>query len=679
MKLGLRVAFLFILFPFTTPAAEPPHEATLDPVVVSDTRLRDIEQPISRIPGKVIAITADEIQKLGARTIQEVLQYQTGVVLYDQIGNEFQQTVDLRGFNGQPVPATSVFVDGVRVNEPDFNQTNFDLIPIEDIDRIEIIPGTATVFGRNALGGVINITTKRGRSDKSRFGFDLGGGSFARQKYSFSADGPLPLNNFEYYFGVARELTDGFRDATGGRITRLLGKLGYRWNQDSDATLTYTHVLDHLKQAGSLPASVLRLDRDANLSPGDFYDANLNQLALNIHQKLPAGVSLAVNGYFRSNDLNTFVNFDKNDGSCPLCNSNLDTKIRSGGGTIQLTHDASLWNHRNLLTGGIEYNRNSFGIKNKGDFFGPFLTKQSTDENVVGIYLSNSLNVLQSVILHAGFRYDWDRFDFTDQTAPSQSGVKTFHRISPKLGIIYSPSEGLNFSFSYSQGARMPTVTEIFAQGPFGSNPGLAPMTSQNFEFGAKLQPTSWLEGSLAAFYMPVKDEILFTVTDPVTFTGQNNNISHTLRRGVEVSLKSRWGKLLDGFINYTVTKSTFETDVLLFSGQVKKGDELPLVPRHRVAVGAHWYPLDGLTVSLMSNYVARQFLLNDEPNNAKRLADYFVLNGRAAYQWRNWTAQMILNNITNRKYSTFGILGTEPNRVPAPGINVFAGITFRY
>ena len=63
--------------------------------------------------------------------------------------------------------------------------------------------------------------------------------------------------------------------------------------------------------------------------------------------------------------------------------------------------------------------------------------------------------------------------------------------------------------------------------------------------------------------------------------------------------------------------KSTFETDVLLFSGQVRKGDELPLVPRHRVSVGINTYPLERLTLSLFGNYVGKQFMLGDEPNRA--------------------------------------------------------------
>jgi len=168
-------------------------------------------------------------------------------------------------------------------------------------------------------------------------------------------------------------------------------------------------------------------------------------------------------------------------------------------------------------------------------------------------------------------------------------------------------------------------------------------------------------------------------VTDPVTFTGRNENINRTLRRGIEASLKARYGKWLDGFLNYTLTKATFENDVLLFSGQVKKGDELPLVPHHRVGVGTSFHPIEGLTLSLFGNYVSRQFMLNDEPNDAKRLADYFILNSKASYQWNQWTIYLTANNLTDRKYSTSGIISTEPFLVPAPGINVFGGVTFRY
>ena len=678
MQFLLFGALLYLFFTSTVHGAEPPREDTLDPVVVTDTRLRDVEQPASRVPGKVIVVTADEIQNLGAKTVQEVLQYQTGIVLYDGVGNEFQQTVDMRGFNAQPVTATSVFVDGVRVNEPDFNTINFDLIPIEDIERIEILPGTATVFGRNALAGVINITTKRGRRDRPHFGFNIGGGSYGRQRYSFNTDGPLPISNFDYYFGVTRELTNGYREEFGSRhagatITRLLAKLGYRLGDDTDASVAYTRVLDNISQAGSLPASRLRVDRNDNLTPGDQSKDNLHQVALNLKQKLPAGFSVALNGFFRRNDIELFNRGLSSE-------STLNTETRSGGTTIQASHEGAILSKKNLLTLGFEYARNNFDSANSGIFLPSFTFRnmRSTKEDVAGIFLTDSFHLFESLVVNGGFRYDWDRLDFTDEIDQTLSGNKTYRRVSPKAGLVYTPTKNLSFSFSYSEGVRIPTVDELFAQGPFGSHPDLKAMTSRNFELGAKAQLQDWLDASLALFYTPVRDEILFIVTDPIFFFGRNENIARTLRRGIELSLKARYQKWLDVFLNYTAMKATFETDVLLFSGQVRKGDELPLVPRHRVGVGVNTYPIEGLTVSLFGNYVGAQFMQSDEPNQAKKIADYFVLNSRIGYQWKQWTGYVNFNNLTNRKYSTSGILVNEPFRVPAPGFNVFAGLSYR-
>jgi iron complex outermembrane recepter protein len=680
MKLSvlLFLSLLFLCPDFTW------SQETLPPLVVQSTRLKDVEEPILKVPEKVTIITADDIKALGAKTIQEALQYQTGMVIYDQVGNDFQSTVDMRGFNGQPVTTTTVFVDGVRINEPDFNTLNFDLIPIEDIERIEILPGTATVFGRNALGGVINITTKRGQSEGPHFGATVSGGSFGRQKYGFSAGGLLPFGNLDYYFGVSRELTDGSRDASGGRITRLAGKVGYRLGEDTDVTFSYTHVLDHLKQAGSLPDSILHVDRDGNLTPGDFSSSNLNLFATNLRQKLPAGFSLAVNGFYRNNDQEGFVQ-----GLTTV--SLLQEQLGSGGGIAQLTHEGTILTRKNVAILGVEYTRNQFDISNCGFFSASqaltscnlsgfdFLTKQFTRENVVGTYLTDSFTLLEPLTLNAGFRYDWDNMDFTNKLDSTLDGNKTYHRFNPKASLVYTPVKDLGFYFSYSEGIRIPTVSELFAQGPFGSNPNLLPMTSRNFEIGAKGKWSDWLEGSLALFYTPVRNEILFIVTDPVNFFGMNENISRTLRRGVEFSLKGRYNPWADAFINFTATKATFETNVLLFSGQVTKGDELPLVPRYRVSPGINVRPLNGLTLSLFGNYVSNQFLLGDEPNQGKKLAQYFVLNSRIAYEQKYWTAQVTFNNMTDRKYSTSGIITNQPFFVPAPGFNVFAGVTLRY
>ena len=120
----------------------------LPEILVTDTRLPGIQENILAVPVKVTVISAEDIEQSGARTVQEAVAQATGVVMYDQVGNAFEQRIDLRGYNGNPVSSTSVFVDGVRVNEPEFNLMNFDLIPLETIERIEIIPGASAIYGK---------------------------------------------------------------------------------------------------------------------------------------------------------------------------------------------------------------------------------------------------------------------------------------------------------------------------------------------------------------------------------------------------------------------------------------------------------------------------------------------------------------------------------------------------
>ena len=228
--------------------AEMPAES-LPETVVSSTRLPAGGQVnIYDTPAKVTVITAEQIRQSGAKTVQEALQQETGIVSYDQNGNPFQTSIDLRGFSGQPFPATSVFVDGVRVNEPDTNVTNFDLIPFESIERIEIIPGSSAIYGKNALGGVINIITKRGGEQWQATAGTMFG-SYHRERYAINSSGPI--GKFDYMTSFTRETENGYRDESDSRISRYFGKLGFRPTDGTDLTIAYNYTKDRLLQAST--------------------------------------------------------------------------------------------------------------------------------------------------------------------------------------------------------------------------------------------------------------------------------------------------------------------------------------------------------------------------------------------------------------------------------------------
>src|SRR5437867_5122507 len=497
----------------------------LEEVVVTSTRLPGEQVSTYNIPAKVTVITSEQIRQSGAQTVQEAIQYETAVVSYDQNGNPFQSSIDLRGFSGQPFPATSVFVDGVRVNEPDTNVANFDLIPLESIERIEIIPGSPAIYGKNTLGGVINIITKRG-GDRRQATAETVFGSFHRERYAGNSSGPL--GKFDYATSLTRETENGYRDESDSRISRYFGKLGLRPAHEKDLTLSYNYTKDRLLQAGIIPLSQLAINRRANGTPGSFQDNELNFVSVTGRQKLPLGLSLTVNGFYRHFASEIFSVF-----TCLCGIADQLSKTESRGGTVQMSHEIRGEKLGNILSAGSELTRNDVGVRSAGTFGN---SQHSVDEDIMRFFVQDSLELFQKVILTAGLRYDHDHYDFQDELDPTGSGTRTFIRSTPRAGIAYKLEPRSTIYFNYAEGFRAPTIDEQFAAAPVTSNLQLRPVRTRGYEFGGKTALADRGEISLALFQTDVRDEIFFTCTVCTFpgFDGQNRNIPESRRRDRE-------------------------------------------------------------------------------------------------------------------------------------------------
>ena len=186
------------------PRLGPPPEEVLhlpEIKVVAPARLPALSLPLSEVPATVQVITGEELRQSGGLNLQESLTRLPGVTLNDEQGNAVQPGISLRGFQGTSVTGVpqgiSVFLDGVRLNEPTVEEINFDLIPIDDIERIELVRGPSAVFGRNTLGGSLNITTLRGAARREIVP-ELAGGSFGSQQYRLHLSGTEGY--IDYYF-----------------------------------------------------------------------------------------------------------------------------------------------------------------------------------------------------------------------------------------------------------------------------------------------------------------------------------------------------------------------------------------------------------------------------------------------------------------------------------------------
>lgn len=698
----IRIVFVLFLFLICFPLAElsfaeefSSHQegstiTTLKEYVVSDTRLPSVKVDLHSVPAKITIITAEDIQRTGARTVQEAIQYSTGIVMYNEVGNAFEHRIDLRGFNSQPAPSISVFVDGMRVNEPNFNTVNFDLIPVEIVERIEIVPGSNAIFGQDTLGGVVNIITKR-RTDKQQVTAETAFGSYQRERYNINAGGPI--GKFDYYANFTRETENGFRDVSSGRISRFFGKFGFRPTNETDLTVSYTYVKDRLSQAGASPIRIAEVSPEANVTPGDFFDREYNVVRINANQNFPFGFSVAANAYYRNlQEASFLVSKPFNLGeSFPTSITLGDTE--TWGETVQVSHKATPFGHRNELVFGSEFAFSAFATET--DF-----ALRDTKEYALGAFVQDTLNITPDIIFSGGLRYDRSELDFIDKVDPSLDNGRDFDRVTPRAGITYLVNPEASVYFNYSQGFRFPTVVELFAiGGGFTSNPDLNPVRSHNYELGARAKIAPWGHVALALYQINLRDEIFLTCIDcdGSAFDGINRNVDKTRRRGVEVTLKVRPVEYFDGTVNYTFTEAQFRSKRNFGSGSsarsVDVGDTIPLVPKNRLSVIGNFYPNRWWTVTATGLYVSTQFFQNDEDNTRERLSGYFVLNGKVSYKREvpggRLESFLLLNNILNSDYFTRGIYATDtiPGGdgsnvrfvIPAPGISVFGGISYQF
>src|SRR5216117_16151 len=307
--------------------------------------------PPSSTPSRVDTLTGPEIRRDAPAVLPEALERLPGVSLQSEQGNRLQPDLSLRGFTISPVtglpPGLSVFLDGVRLNEPTVEEVNFDLIPLEDVERVDVIRGPSVLFGRNTLGGAINMVTRRGKEVREIVP-EVAAGSFGRRDYRLRLGGSArPL---DYALSLTESLEDGFRDFAATRVSRVFGKLGVATG-GTDATLSYQWSQDKIKQAGSLPESDARRHPRRNFTAGDFFEPELHQVIVNAEQAIDEKMSVRLNAFVRALTSEQFnVNLIGP-------NSRLHTDTRSTGGTAQATYRADAFGRPNVLLAGVDYVR----------------------------------------------------------------------------------------------------------------------------------------------------------------------------------------------------------------------------------------------------------------------------------------------------------------------------------
>jgi outer membrane receptor protein involved in Fe transport len=674
----------------------PKDTTVLPPVVVTGVRLPAVRELARGLAGRTATLGATDLDARGVRSLADALEQLPGVTTADELGATGQLDVSLRGFQVSPViglpQGVTVYVDGVRANEPDAHEVNFDLLPLEDVERVEVVYGPSVLLGRNALGAAVNLVTRRGASPAQRE-LEASAGSYGR--YELKAHAGARHGVWDYYLGARYERETGWRQETESRIGTLFGKIGLL-NGTWDATLSYSGADNRIYQAGSLPESLAIARPDSNFTRGDYFTPRAHLVTLNA-QRLLGRTQLAINAFGRSLNSEQFnVNFVGED-------ARQRNATRAGGSAVQFSGRLPLGSRelRWLAGADADYQHVAVRIYAVPGTGGPDSLTESVRTNQVdaGAFVGANLAVVPRLTATLAARYDWVRVPFQDLIDSTQSGLNIFRRFSPRGALTWVPGSGGDGGdgghevfASVSGGFRAPAVVELGCADPqaacplpfaLGPDPALKPVVATTYELGWHYRALHRrLDASADVYRTDVRDDIWFVALSVTG--GYFQNIGATRRAGVELALNwvgSREARL---YVNYGYTIATFETTAQLATTRdsagetVTPGSALPLVPNHRVNAGVS-VPLvregEGLTLraGLDARYVGRQWLRGDEANVTRRLADYTVADGSLTASWRELELRLMVRNLFGRRHFTFGTFAEDAT---APGTPVERWLT---
>lgn len=620
------------------------------------TSLREMVVSASRTPEMKRETTTNmqviderEIELSSADTLGELLAEKSIGHIHKYPGG--QTTIGIRGFRGEAhgndlKGRVLVLLNGRRAGTG-----NVAKILTENVERIEIIRGPASVqYGSAAMGGLVNVITKQGQGDPS--GFVKGGlGSFGEQKAGAGVSGEM--NGLDFSGSYSRSTRDDYTTADGEKYhntgfdkkEHASVNLGYTFLPGNRIGFIYTGFnADEVGDPQRLSQNDLDDYSDKSNESVDFvYDGSVRELPLSWKAR-----------YFTGEDENTWYDpvasnpggaMGGDDGipdSRDVDNQGAQAQISYSPEQYRLTAGWDWINYEvnSDYSGEYEYDNPSYFLLGKAGFW------------------DRSLN------LSAALRFD--QYEVEDQ-----EGDQDFddHHTTPSLGISWLPIKGLKLRANYSEGFRMPPGNGVFGSEYHQANPDLEPEEMQTYEAGIDFARRS-LETSLTYFHNNFQEMIVSEEIGPWTY--QYKNIGEATTSGLEGSLSYDVSPLLDwrwSFIPYGsfVYMTKYEDE--------KTNEDLPYVSDLTASWGLRTRNPMGFSADLNFSYTGEQRITypEDMQKGGFTLANLSLSQRIAdAGKYGDFILRGEVRNLLDKQYSYV-------QGYPMPGRSFYLGLRYHY
>jgi iron complex outermembrane receptor protein len=571
-------------------------------------------------------------------------------------------------------------IDGVKQNTNDLSAPSLGVVPLDQVERVEIVRGSGSVqYGGGTTGGVINIITRKDFSKEpvtARVTATFG--SYGLRQY----DAAVAMNNqkvgVDAYLQSLR--SDGYRDHSGE--TRDGGGGGITFRHDNGSIRLYGNTTT---QKLDLPGPRLinpttgenqfESDPRGSKNKVDYVKTTTNTFGLQVEQQIGVG-TLYADASTREKKLNG-LSYDG------FGDTLRDQKLQEN--LASLRYRLPINGGHSLVFGADAQEAKTTADQNAYYDFEP--SKWQSRQHQYGLFAEGQIRATDSTYVTMGVRRQYASDKLEVISGSGEESDKGRHLTAWQLGVRQDLAAGFGLYGKVGRSFRLPNADEALSvQSP------LAPQTSTDKELGV-----TWASDKSSArlswFRYDLTNEIQYNPLADGMWgpgTGANTNLDPTRRQGVELEGHHALTSSITLDANVTWMQAQFRSGT--YAGVDLSGKTVPLAPKWLANAGVTWRPTDAFLWNVSAQYVGKSRMDNDQANQFDTELDAYVLfNTKVAYKFtRNIEGALGVNNLLDRKYATYGIRGGNAsfemlgpvanyNLYPAPGRNFYASLTVRY
>lgn len=606
----------------------------------------------------IYTVTAKEIEENGYHSLPEALSAIPGVKVAE--GFDGTGMVDVRGQGKDFNRNTSIIVDGMKMNPIDWGNVNLYTIPVDTIERIEVVPQNASVlFGDNTVGGVINIITKNAQKQNYlSFGAMLASYDTHKETVDFNTT----IGNTTIFGNYLDNGTDGYRENS--KTTTKNVQLGFKTqiNENNSIMLKYNHNDIDKKLPGSLDKKQYEKDRRVE---------GVNWKGI----KPNAWKTSMANRYL--------FNYTYEKDNLALINDLSFQKTRERGNSKYKIKDLTQLDNNfkvkylygnNKFIGGLDY---SYG---KAEFPRTGYTRTDKKKSL-GLFLTDNYSATDKLSLDAGVRVQKTEYKYSQNFKVNPSGKidnSKYTNVAFNLGGRYQYSDTGSVYLSAGKDFRTALTRELVSTN--GYHDDIKPQKEYSAELGLRDNIKDFYVQT-SVYYAKIDNQIYYKVMDKAFKKefgdgGYNTNYDgKTEKYGYELLVEKNIFDNLKLSGNYSYINNKFKTGV-------SAGKYIPGVSKHKFAFGVHYSPIENLNTNLIGNYYGSSYAWGDDENTREKVKGYMTLDFNVNYNINeHFKIYGGVKNLTDKKYCeriTRKSGKTSESYYPAMERRYFAGFEYK-